>query len=477
MSVDDTEPATVPVLMDAAARERIRTDIGKTLIVEAAAGTGKTTVLIGRIISLLSSSDDVQLQNIVAVTFTERAAGEMKLRLRTEVERARIAATVPAIRARLDRALYELETSRISTIHALCGDLLRERPIEAGVDPQFDIGADGRTERLYDQAFDRWLREAIAQSETYPGVRRVLRRATFAGGGGSDGPIQSLRSAGWALAERRDYPAAWKTPDYDREASILSLLATLKTLAKMVLQCPDPADTLAQALEPLAQLSHDIDRREALNARYDLDELEAALRGLTKIWGIWRRRGSGRYFAKDLERRAVLDQRESFQSALQQFVASADADVAALLHTEMQSLVERLEARKESAGILGFLDLLLRTRDMLVGDASVRLALQTRFKYVLIDEFQDTNPLQAEILLLLTADDPAETRWEQVRPSPGKLFVVGDPKQSIYRFRRADVALYERIKRRLVAQGAEVLQLQTCFRCRPAIAHAVNAAF
>ena len=90
--------------------------------------------------------------------------------------------------------------------------------------------------------------------------------------------------------------------------------------------------------------------------------------------------------------------------------------------------------------------------------------MQQRFTHFFIDEFQDTDPLQAEILLLLAADDPNETDWQAARPIPGKLFLVGDPKQSIYRFRRADVALYENVKKRLLSAGAELLHLTTSFR-------------
>ena len=112
-------------------------------------------------------------------------------------------------------------------------------------------------------------------------------------------------------------------------------------------------------------------------------------------------------------------------------------------------MVAAYEEQKSRRGVLDFLDLLLRARDLLRDDAAVRQALQRRFTHIFVDEFQDTDPLQAEILLLLAADDPWANDEAAARPVPGKLFVVGDPKQSIYRFRRADVALYERIKQRV----------------------------
>ena len=113
-------------LADGEARRRIATEFGATFFVEAAAGTGKTTALVRRIVGLISAGIGT-LDRIVAVTFTEKAAGETKLNLRTEIEAARANAG-PEQRARLDRALEELELARIGTIHAFCGDLLHERP-------------------------------------------------------------------------------------------------------------------------------------------------------------------------------------------------------------------------------------------------------------------------------------------------------------------------------------------------------------
>ena len=119
---------------------------------------------------------------------------------------------------------------------------------------------------------------------------------------------------------------------------------------------------------------------------------------------------------------------------------------------------------KTKSGAWIFLDLLVLTRNLVQRDAGLRQELQRRLTHLFVDEFQDTDPLQAEILLLLAADEEAAADPWQVRPVPGKLFVVGDPKQAIYRFRRADVAFYERVKQQLLASGAELLNLSASFR-------------
>jgi len=147
------------------------------------------------------------------------------------------------------------------------------------------------------------------------------------------------------------------------------------------------------------------------------------------------------------------------------------------LHSALQAPLAEYEQLKTRAGRLDFLDLLIKARDLIRDNRAVRSELQRRYTHLFIDEFQDTDPLQVEILLLLSANDPAATDWRRAHPVPGKLFVVGDPKQSIYRFRRADIALYEEVKARLVEAGAVVLHLTTSFRAPRSIQSFINAAF
>src|SRR5205807_2590109 len=112
-----------------------------------------------------------------------------------------------------------------------------------------------------------------------------------------------------------------------------------------------------------------------------------------------------------------------------------------------------------------------------INSESARRPFQKRYTHIFVDEFQDTDPLQAEILVLLAADNSDVRDWRTVRPVPGKLFIVGDPKQAIYRFRRADIGTYEEVKQLLLRNGAELLQLTTSFRSLPSIQSLVNQAF
>jgi ATP-dependent exoDNAse (exonuclease V) beta subunit len=466
--------AAAKPLADAEARRRIAEDLDTTFFVEAAAGTGKTTALVGRIVSLLRSGKG-RLDRIVAVTFTEKAAGEMKLRLRGEIERARAdTETAPEERANLEAALEHLELARIATIHAFCSDLLHERPVEAGVDPLFEVASEDESRALLDRAFESWFQRTLADPPE--GVRRVLRRKPI--GFGAAGPRQQLRGAVASLVEHRDFDTEWRSVPFDRNTAIDTLLARLAQIAALAARANRESDYLARNLAEIERFIHENAHREAVRGR-DHDALEAELRDLSRSRLIhWHWKGSPRApYGKGLERAEVLRLRDEAKRDLDRLIERCDADLAPRLQAELRPVIAEYQALKARSGRLDFVDLLVKARDLLVENAEVRSETRDRFSHFFVDEFQDTDPLQAEILLLLSSADSEIPRWQDVTPEPGKLFLVGDPKQSIYRFRRADVAIYQAIKRRLIGRGAEVLTLSTSFRALPALQHVVNAAF
>jgi ATP-dependent helicase/nuclease subunit A len=454
------------VLADKDARRRILTEFESTFFVEAAAGTGKTTALVGRIVGLVSARA-ATLDRIVAVTFTEKAAGEMKLRLRSEIEKARTSAA-PEQRDRLDRALSELELARVGTIHAFCGDLLHERPVEAAIDPLFEVASEPDAEALADEAFEAWFQRSLVDPPE--GVSRMLRRRS-----GRDSPREQLRGAMNQLRDHRDFPTAWRRDPFDRSAAIDALMDDLAQLGRLAAVSSWADDLLTVNLAEIARFVEEKTRLEAIRGR-DYDGIEADLRGLARLRS-WERKGNKKTKFGALSRDEVLARRDQAKAALDAFIRASDADLAPLLHQELQEPIRDYERLKTRAGRLDFLDLLIRARDLIRDDAAVRNELQRRFTHFFVDEFQDTDPLQAEILILLAADDPQAQDWHTARPVPGKLFLVGDPKQSIYRFRRADVAIYETVKRRLLGAGAELLHLTTSFRAPPSIQSFVNGAF
>src|SRR5579872_3824009 len=455
---------------DQRVRDRIRRDLDTTLIIEAAAGTGKTTELVNRIIAVIASGR-ARLRAIVAVTFTEKAAGELKLRLREEIDRACHDKTgfSAAEQKNLLDALEDLEEARIGTIHSFCADLLRERPVEARVDPAFEVAPEDVATAAFESAFERWFEETL--KDPGPGMRRLLRRRDAIQG---EGPRPIARGAANALREWRDFDAAWERVAFDRDREIDRIVDDIEKLARIA-EDGRPDDWLRRSLEEISRPVAEATRLEGSRRDRDYDALEHVLCAIVRNQNkfSWGKRGE---MFGERPRAEVLTLRDALHTRLLEFREAAGKDLAPLLREEMRPVTEYYEALKQRAGVLDFLDLLLVARDLVRDNADVRADLQHRFTHIFIDEFQDTDPLQAEILLLLSADDPRAANWEEVRPTPGKLFIVGDPKQSIYRFRRADVALYQGLKRRLTQRGAALEHLTVSFRATAELQDMVNAA-
>jgi len=466
-------PSVHPELDDRAARERIRTSLGESLLVEASAGTGKTTELIARIVAVLAGGATT-IDHIVAVTFTNKAAGELKLRLRQELDRARDSVATADERKNIEDALEHLEEASIGTIHSFCAQILRERPVEAVVDPSFEELSEQQANRLYQRAFRAWFQEKLAEGA--PALRRALARLAWRDAWETGPPIEQLQYAAWKLIEWRDHPTPWREVPFDRNEQVDQLLEQVKLVAEAASRCPKFTDNLVRSLRPAQALITWIERSEIATRARDYDTLESLLIKLLRDLKRDMKKGSG-FFANNVPREQVVAAREHLINTLSAFRDAADADLATGLRTEMWDLVKRYDEMKRQAGKLDFVDLLILARDLVRKNEEVRRYLQDRFTHIFIDEFQDTDPLQAEILLLLASEDAAQSDWLAVKPKAGKLFVVGDPKQSVYKFRRADVVLYRGIRDALAERGVGRVQLTTSFRALRPIQESVNAAF
>ena len=474
-------PKLPPRLPDLAERERIRRDHDTTLIVEAAAGTGKTTSVVSRVVEMVAA-DTARIGQIAAITFTEKAAGELRLRIRqgleSRIEDEEKDPGAGARRGRLEVALSQLEEASIGTIHAFCATVLRERPIEAGVDPDFQILTDADQRAFFERVFRRFVDRQLENPG--PGIARLLRRSRNP----AVSPLEVLREAGRRLLDYRPFEAAWKRRSWDAGAAVEDLvekpggsgdeeIPSLFMIEKLYRSLPkDPPGTrpnwLVRSMVAAADLGREIRVRDASSGRdsgRDIDWLEQALAEL-KVPGYSGRTPSGFRHARKW--------RDAFRARLLAFQQESNADLAALLREDLRGLIEDYEAAKQKAGMLDFDDLLLRTQGLLRDHAEVREELGGRFRHIVVDEYQDTDPMQTEIVLLLTAPEPPGGDWRTAIPVPGSLCLVGDPKQSIYRFRRADVAHYLEVKERLLANGAAEIRLSTNFRSVPAICDFVN---
>lgn len=443
--------------------------LGSGCFVEASAGTGKTRRLVEEIVAAIASG--VPVGRIVAVTFTHAAAGSMKIRIRQALEARKLAASDPEERERLKAAVQSLDRAFIGTIHAFCANLLRQRPVEACVDPDFIELTQPDALRVFSGVFRSWIEGKLAHPS--PAFRRALARLAWEQERSPSGPLEKLEKAAWSLAEWRDYDAPWERRPFRRDEAIAALVAQTKALVARRGRCSNRGDELYRCLAPVADMLETLERAAKAEVE-DLDNVETELLSV-KHRVKYTNKGSGKY-GDGVSRESVLEAWEQLKVAIEEFRVIADADLAPALRAEMWEAIEQFQAVKRRAGQLDFTDLLIFTRDLLQ-NPHARGDLQARYDRLYIDEFQDTDPLQAEILLLLCANNPSHGEWLSTTPAEGKLFLVGDPKQSIYRFRRADARQYDRIRTHLLNAGLPRDQLQASHRSTDAIQHFVNAAF
>jgi len=439
--------------VDLSAREKACTELETSFVLEAGAGTGKTTLLIDRIGHLVRTGA-ASLGEIAAVTFTENAATTMKLRLREMLERTRVDAAYPQPeRQRASEALEMLERAQISTIHALCMAILQERPLECGVPPAFRVADEAQTDLLFAEAWEEWLADRLVAGDealiaALDNEIPIESRSPF-------GERGSLRGLARTLLDQRDLTPLLAPSCVDEKAWADALQA--KALeAKALVSGVKEMDMLATRLGWLVAFAEEGRFLSGVQLRKHLLRLAPIRKdiGLKTKWPS--------AVALD-EARGIAEWTMKASSAIQ---AASGSALHTQLVTALLGVVAVYERKKAEVGALDFLDLLLKAREALRDKASVRHYFRNRFRFLLIDEFQDTDPLQVEIARLLSED------------VPGGLVVVGDPKQSIYRFRRAEVSLFRRASEDARRRpGSDVLHLTQNFRSRPAILRFVNRAF
>jgi ATP-dependent helicase/nuclease subunit A len=435
--------------VDEDARERVRRDHGTSLVVEAGAGTGKTTLLVDRIEAVVRAGA-ARLEEIAAVTFTENAATTMKLRLRERLERARADSRAPAVeRERVSAALDVIERASVSTIHALCAQILQERPLECGVLPAFRMADEAQADALFAAAWEEWLGERLVGGDD--ALLDALDRGIPLEGDGW-GERTSLRGLARTLLDQRDLAAVAADGAFSPEAARDELLAKGARARELAAQVND-ADSLGCRLARLAETA---EASRFLSG----DTLVRHLLGLEPIQSNF---GFGRHWPSPealAEGRSIA---RWTRDARNGWAAAQGADLHGRLVRALSGVAALYDRKKAERGVLDFLDLLVRARDALRDHPGVREWFRGRFRFLVIDEFQDTDPLQVELARLVAGD------------RPGSLVVVGDAKQSIYRFRRAEVRLFRRLTRD-AAPGA-VVHLAQNFRSRPAILRFVNRVF
>lgn len=478
---------------DTAARVTALTALDRTLLVEAGAGSGKTSVLAGRVAMLLAAGRDPR--TIAAITFTEVAGGELRQRVVefvTELTKGIVRPDLraafpdgtpsPAQRRMLEEARGRLDELLCTTIHGFCQRLLRPYPVEAGMDPGAAVMDRADADALLAEVLDEWLRERLSG----PRQSTDLLVALFVD--------NSVRTAAlvhdllrW-MAHHRGAPVPNMPMQADALAGLRGAAGGLRAFLNGT-PCQE-ADT-AQIGDELDALLAATPGNGATEAEVLLHVLQmSAPKSCVKTKGGWRA-----YQKKTKWQAAVRANRSAVTAEILNEAASARyADCKAaheaaqsyaagrvlhVLAADLRDVLARFDQRKRDAALIDFDDLMIKARGLLANSAAVRAALHARFTAVLVDEFQDTDRLQSEILWRLCAEAPDLARpWTAWALRPGSLFLVGDPKQAIYRFRGADVASYVDARDRLTATDADArVVIGQNFRSLGPILDWVNARF
>jgi len=445
--------------VDRIERERIRTDLDTTLLVEAGAGSGKTTSLVERLASIIRTGK-AEIGQIAAITFTNKAADEMRERFRLKLEEeARTSKGEEA--ARFRQALEGIDQCFIGTIHSFCGTLLRERPIEAGMDPAFAEMDEEADQAFRDRCWDEYV-TALRDSGNDAPLRELLDL---------DVDIHTLKTVYDRVSMFSDVALPLEPVERPDFGIIRETLLPMIAEALPCVPSNEPErgwDKLQEKLRASAQMASYSDF-----LHQDMDLLRLARLFEPKA-DVVQNRWHDKTKAKQLKERFQDWQ----NTVLYPFLERWREYLYPKLISFVLPALDECRKRRFEGGRVNFQDLLMKAAELLRENPEVRRYFAERYRRILVDEFQDTDPIQAEIMFLLTgvAEDPSERDWRKLTPRPGSLFVVGDPKQSIYRFRRADIAIYNEVKERIRACG-DVLTLTANFRSVEAIGQFVNRQF
>ena len=406
---------------DQADRKTITSDLGSTLFVEAGAGSGKTTALVERVLALLDHN--VAMENIAAITFTEKAADELKNRLRQRLSQT----------GNHPEALDQLDGTAITTLHGFALRILSQHAIEAGLPPRVEVSP-------FDTFEDRWA-DSRAQLLHSPEHQHPLVLARILGI--SITHLHDLAQAldnNWDLVGER--MGTLPPPTGPVELPDLSGFADwFQAVADLAESCLNPDDKMLPRLEAIGQRAEMLRRADGSNEQILALLVQPGLK-FTKAGRManWPDGDDDRPSLSE-----VANQLRELGDAITQVKQDIADAVLERLALVLGALTLEAADDRRQRGVLEFHDLLVLARNLLRHPrhgAGVRAALAERYQRLLLDEFQDTDPIQIDLAKLIATPPEDAEDWPSLQDQPGRLFYVGDPKQSIYRFRRADIAVF-----------------------------------
>jgi ATP-dependent exoDNAse (exonuclease V) beta subunit len=471
---------------DLDARRRALTDFETNMLVEAAAGTGKTSLMAARVAMMVASGIDPA--KIAAITFTEPAASQLEARIRWTVDELRAGRIPPALsgivplplaaaeRAQLDAAALRIGEITATTIHGFCQGILRSHGLDAGLDPGSRVVDETIADALFDEVLATWLKEKLSGSDEQDGPVAVLAK---------DDPLGVVERIRELAKLRREHRSATApAPDLSTRPD-RTFAEAVTAFSRWHAEGPGETGT--------ADLIVDLER---LSAFFQGDHANA---GFSALWQLTqppriimmrpkgidlqpydRKRAWKNLLGETPGQRRSDEAAEHFEqvsAAYRTLIGSISQCLVHELAALLTEVIEAYDRRKREAAVLDFDDLLSQARALVCNHPEIRDWLAGRYSHLLIDEFQDTDPVQAEIVFCIAAHSQPD-EWSKAVLRPGALFLVGDPKQAIYRFRGADIEAYALAKSVIGSAGNGCLLAVTAnFRSRPEVIDHVNRVF
>lgn len=479
-------------LSDQPARLRAVRDLDRTLMVESAAGTGKTALMAARLAMQLARGKDPR--RMAAITFTEAAAGEFSVRVRYYIDEL-LAGRVPQAlalalpdgpseleRKALERAAKHLDQLTSSTIHAFCQSIITTYAVEAGIDPGATIMDAEEATNAFSSIFDQWIKrrlgtsprpgdplEVLSRSEPAKVVRNLMELGNFRREHRSATPVAPSYSSRPDVAFDESVRAfrQWLN-EQPHESETSEIVDQLEALAAFYSDCFAASPTFERLWHLAAPPRQQIMRTWKDEKYLDLQT--------PKTKRAWEKAAANRTAGVALHEAAAAHfERVNLQ--YRSILGCIATGLVAALSAELDDLLAEYKSFKRAAALLDFTDLLELARRMLREHEEVRVALAARFEHLFVDEFQDTDPVQAEILFLIAASE-VRPAWPDCLLRAGSLFLVGDPKQAIYSFRGADVQCYASARTAIEKQfPGNVIHLTANFRSTRGIIDHVNRCF
>ncbi|MBT7617302.1 MAG: UvrD-helicase domain-containing protein [Calditrichaeota bacterium] len=440
--------------LDNSQRETVRTEINSSMVVEAGAGTGKTTLLVDRIISLI---ENFSINDIAAVTFTEKAAGELIERLRGKIEERLFDDGREGISLKMRKVLDEIDTAQVSTIHSFARTIVHERAIEAGLDPEISMIEPDAEKVLVNDIINSELLKKDSKRDLW--LKRFIHL---------NGRFDDLRELVSVLYQNRDL-----LDGYVKESGTLSFQDVVSHTVQQVEKLANTArQNCFNQTDPGRIQILDIESAKPQSEKPNESE---AIGWLLKVSSLSPNKGAQKNWTNKEICRQQKANLKALKSDTSENVDSLRRETLELIIEWVKNLTERVNDEKRIQGKIGFQDLLIEARNLLL-DPNIQRDFHSRYKRLLIDEFQDTDPLQVEIAMLLAAQRAEESNAFEHNLEPGKVCLVGDPKQSIYRFRRADPDIYGAAVKQVIKTGRKV-EITQNFRSSPGIVNFINLFF